>query len=86
MLHCIEHKGGTAQEGCNVLVDGFYAAENLRKKNQESFDILSTVQFQYSDVGDDIYGEFDMQMERPFLGYVAVELISHFLRGKLLLK
>ena len=68
MLHCIECKGGQDKDAANVLVDSFYCAEILRKKNQEAFDVLTKVKFQYNDVGTDVYGEFHIQNERPIIG------------------
>lgn len=46
MLHCVEHEG---RGGMNLLVDGFFVAEQLRKDDRASFDFLTstTIPFQY---------------------------------------
>lgn len=46
MLHCVGHEG---TGGMNLLVDGFFAAEKLRKDDKDSFDFLSstTLPFHY---------------------------------------
>ena len=48
MLHCVGHKG---TGGMNLLVDGFFAAEKLRKEDKDSFDFLTsmTLPFHYKD-------------------------------------
>lgn len=39
MLHCVGHEG---TGGMNLLVDGFFAAEKLKKDDKDSFDFLSS--------------------------------------------
>nr|XP_022904847.1 gamma-butyrobetaine dioxygenase-like [Onthophagus taurus] len=51
MLHCIvqtKNKGGE-----NLLSDGFYVAELLRKENKEAFDLLSQTEVNWSDIGEE---------------------------------
>ncbi|XP_078347691.1 trimethyllysine dioxygenase, mitochondrial-like [Oculina patagonica] len=46
MLHCVGHEG---TGGMNLLVDGFFAAEKLKKNDKDSFDFLTstTLPFHY---------------------------------------
>ena len=48
MLHCVGHEG---TGGMNLLVDGFFAAEKLKKNDKDSFDFLTstTLPFHYKD-------------------------------------
>ena len=39
MLHCVGHEG---TGGMNLLVDGFFVAEKLKKNDKDSFDFLSS--------------------------------------------
>ncbi|XP_023131204.1 trimethyllysine dioxygenase, mitochondrial [Amphiprion ocellaris] len=40
VFHCLKHEGSG---GRTLLVDGFYAAEKLRQKSPENFELLATV-------------------------------------------
>ncbi|XP_069505063.1 trimethyllysine dioxygenase, mitochondrial-like isoform X2 [Ambystoma mexicanum] len=44
VFHCLEHSGAG---GLSVLVDGFHAAEQVRQRNPEHFELLSTVPMRY---------------------------------------
>ena len=52
MFHCLEHTG---EGGKTLLVDGFNAAEKLRKDNPEAFNLLTStiVPHEYIDKGKD---------------------------------
>lgn len=54
MLHCVGHDG---TGGLNLLVDGFFAAEKLRKYDKASFDFLTstTVPFHYKSDSENIH-------------------------------
>ena len=45
-------------------MDGFHVAEELKEKNPEAFDLLSTTRFQFVDFGKDMFGEFDKKFAR----------------------
>lgn len=51
ILHCIEQTQGEGGE--NLLTDVFYVAEKLRRENKKIFDILSTVDVNWLDVGEE---------------------------------
>ncbi|KAF2889106.1 hypothetical protein ILUMI_17067, partial [Ignelater luminosus] len=51
ILHCIEQAKNRGGE--NLLTDVFYVAEKLRKENKELFHILSTVEVNWLDIGEE---------------------------------
>lgn len=68
MLHCIvQSKVG----GNNLLVDGFYVAEQLRKLNKKQFDILSQTYVNWQDHGEDDNCLFNKKLRLPVIGYVT---------------
>ncbi|XP_061753840.1 trimethyllysine dioxygenase, mitochondrial isoform X1 [Nerophis ophidion] len=44
VFHCLKHEG---TGGKTLLVDGFYAAENIRKNSPDHFELLSSVPIRY---------------------------------------
>ena len=42
--------------------------EDLKEKSPEDYDLLTTTNFRFNDEGTDLYGEFDVQYERPIIG------------------
>ena len=78
-LHCIEQSEGE-NCGMSLFVDGFRVAEEIKNTNPNAFDILTKVKFKFNDVGRDIYGDFNLQYERPLIGldsYGNVETIIY---------
>ena len=78
-LHCIEQSEGV-NSGMSLFTDGFRAAEEIRNTNPNSFDLLTEVKFKFNDVGRDIYGEYNLEHERPIIGldsFGNVETISY---------
>lgn len=51
MLHCLVQAEG--QGGETLLSDGICVAEKLRLKNKEAFDILSNVDVNWYDIGEE---------------------------------
>ncbi|KAF5279676.1 hypothetical protein FQR65_LT15311 [Abscondita terminalis] len=49
LLHCLVQTEATGGE--SLLTDGFHVVEKLRKENKETFDILSSVNVNWVDVG-----------------------------------
>lgn len=65
MLHCISQ---TKSPGAfNLLVDGFYVAERLRKENPKAFKILSTTLINWCDYGEDNGLEFETIFRNPVI-------------------
>ena len=52
MLHCVGHEG---TGGLNLLVDGFFAAEKLRKEDKASFDFLTSTILPFHYKSEDLY-------------------------------
>ncbi|XP_022099246.1 gamma-butyrobetaine dioxygenase-like isoform X2 [Acanthaster planci] len=63
MLHCIEQADGTGGE--SLFCDGFKVAMDLKKDDPEAFRLLSTIPFEFSDVGTDYYGSFHQYSRHP---------------------
>ncbi|XP_022087372.1 gamma-butyrobetaine dioxygenase-like isoform X2 [Acanthaster planci] len=63
LLHCIEQAECTGGE--NLFSDGFKVARDLRKDDPEAFRLLSTVPFEFFDVGTDYYGAFHQHARHP---------------------
>lgn len=79
LLHCIEQSDGDGS-GVNHLSDGFNTAERLKEQYPDYFDLLSTVKFKFNDIGWDIYGEFNKELERPVIGlddFGVVQSVSY---------
>lgn len=55
MLHCLV-QADVERGGESLLCDGLYHAEKLRKENKEAFDILSSVEVNWLDIGNE-HGE-----------------------------
>ncbi|KAK5649421.1 hypothetical protein RI129_000450 [Pyrocoelia pectoralis] len=55
LLHCLV-QADVERGGDSLLCDGLYHAEKLRKENKEAFDILSSVEVNWLDVGNE-HGE-----------------------------
>lgn len=68
MLHCIVQ---SEVGGNNLLVDGFYVAEQLRKLNKKQFDILSQAYVNWQDHGEDGNCLFNKKLRLPVIGYVT---------------
>ncbi|KAK2555510.1 Gamma-butyrobetaine dioxygenase [Acropora cervicornis] len=67
VLHCIEQVPGSS--GRNQFVDGFYVSKVLKEQDPKKFDVLSSTRLHFSDVGDDCFGEFDMQFARTTIEF-----------------
>ena len=52
MLHCVGHEG---TGGLNLLVDGFFAAEKLRKEDRASFDFLTSTTLPFHYKSEDLH-------------------------------
>merc|ERR1712181_148516 len=81
-LHCIEQHDGEGGE--TMLVDGFHAAEILRKNHPEMYQLLSNTMASFRDIGTDFI-KFDSISQQPFFVHNGRgELIrlnwSHFAR------
>ncbi|XP_022099250.1 gamma-butyrobetaine dioxygenase-like isoform X2 [Acanthaster planci] len=63
MLHCIDQAEGTGGE--NLFSDGFKVAMDLKEDDPEAFRLLSTIPFEFSDVGTDYYGSFHQYSRHP---------------------
>ena len=50
--------------GSNQFVDGFYVSKVLKEQDPKKFNVLSSTRLHFSDVGEDYFGEFDMQFAR----------------------
>ena len=57
--------------GVNQFSDAFNAAEEIRRKDPATFEILTNVKYRFKNVGADVNGEYDIQHERPIIGYVS---------------
>lgn len=65
VLHCIVQtkvKGGE-----NLLTDGFYVAEKLRTENREIFNILSTTEVNWFDLGIESGYKFHKILRAPVI-------------------
>lgn len=72
-LHCIEQHMGTGGE--TMLADGFQAAQKLKEKYPEKYQLLANTITCFKDVGSELT-EFDKMSQHPFL--------IHDLRGDLI--
>jgi gamma-butyrobetaine dioxygenase len=51
LLHClVQSKSGGAQ---NLLIDGFYVADKLKREHPKEYKLLSTVLIDWSDIGEE---------------------------------
>lgn len=66
-MHCIKQSKGSENEGASLLVDGYKVTEDLKESNEEHYKILTETKFRFNDEGTDLYGEFDLQFERPII-------------------
>lgn len=64
MLHCIEQVPGTG--GANQFVDGYHVDgyQELRDKDLKKFELLSKTRFQFVDIGNDIFGDYNTKFSR----------------------
>jgi len=62
MLHCIEQAPGTG--GANQFVDGYHVSQELRDKDLKKFELLSKTRFQFADIGNDIFGDYNTKFSR----------------------
>lgn len=63
LLHCIS----SAEEGGeSEIVDGFHAAELLRREDPEAFGTLASVQVDFTDTGTD-YCDFMLQAKKSVI-------------------
>lgn len=62
-----------------MLTDGFYVAEKLRAENKEAFDILSTTEVNWFDIGIESGYKFHKILRAPVIRWVKkVELYTIF--------
>jgi len=76
LLHCIEQV--KSEGGGNQFVDGFHVAEELKEKDLEAFKLLSSVRFQFVDLGKDVFGEFHKKFGRLMIELDENEQIVRF--------
>ena len=63
----MKQAGGHEDEGASLLVDGFKIAQDLKELNPEHYKYLTETNFRFNDESVDMYGEFDLQYERPII-------------------
>lgn len=65
LLHCISQ---TKSPGAfNLLVDGFYVAEKLKRENPKAFECLTTTLVNWSDYGTQDGFRFEKIMRKPVI-------------------
>ena len=67
LLHCLR-QASVGDQGANMLVDSLMVTEELKKQYPEYYKMLTTFRVRFNDVGVDLYGDFDLQFERPIIG------------------
>lgn len=67
MLHCLMQ---SEDGGNNLLVDGFYVADQLKQLNKKQFDLLSQTYVNWQDHGEDDNYLFNKKLRLPVIGYV----------------
>ena len=60
LLQCIEQIPSLG--GANQFADGFHVSKLLRDLDPKKFDLLSSSQLNFYDVGEDTFGDFDMKV------------------------
>jgi len=63
ILHCIQQSG---EGGENIFVDGFKVALELKKRDKEAFDIITTTPFVFHDQGTD-YTQFYLRCKHKLI-------------------
>lgn len=65
LLHClVQSKSEGAQ---NLLVDGFYVAEKIKKEHPKEFKLLTTVPVDWSDIGEEDSNTFHSIYRAPMI-------------------
>lgn len=63
VLHCIKQ---AANGGESVMVDGFHAAQQLKKEDPEAFRTLCSLRIDFTDLGAD-YCDFNLQSKKRII-------------------
>ena len=73
MLHCIEQTEG--EDGANLWVDGFHAANLLFEEDPESFQILVNTPVVFRNITQTKRGQFYAASRRPIIRLVVLLLV-----------
>lgn len=64
LLHCIKR---ASSGGENIVADAFRAATKIREEDPECFKVLTSVEFEYFDQGNDYIGRHYLQARHPVI-------------------
>jgi hypothetical protein len=73
VLHCIEQTEG--EDGANLWVDGFHAANLLFEEDPESFQILVNTPVVFRNITQTKRGKFYAASRRPIIRLVVLLLV-----------
>lgn len=86
LLQCIEQIPSIG--GANQFADGFHVSKLLRDLDPKKFDLLSSSQLNFYDVGEDTFGDFDMKVAHTTIeldndGQLSRFFLSNFSRDSI---
>ncbi|XP_052865566.1 gamma-butyrobetaine dioxygenase-like [Anopheles cruzii] len=67
LLHCLVQSTDTTGGGANLIADGFFVTDRLRREHPDAFRLLSETLVNWSDVGQDEGGHFHSIYRAPVI-------------------
>ncbi|XP_050084511.1 gamma-butyrobetaine dioxygenase-like [Anopheles aquasalis] len=65
LLHCLVQSTDAGGGGANLIADGFYVAERVRREHPDQFRLLSETLVNWTDIGEDEGGKFHSIYRAP---------------------
>ncbi|XP_049534550.1 gamma-butyrobetaine dioxygenase-like [Anopheles darlingi] len=67
LLHCLVQSKDAGGGGANLIADGFYVAERVRREHPDQFRLLSETLVNWTDIGEDEGGKFHSIYRAPVI-------------------
>uniref|UniRef100_A0A182F143 Uncharacterized protein n=2 Tax=Anopheles albimanus TaxID=7167 RepID=A0A182F143_ANOAL len=67
LLHCLVQSTDASGGGANLIADGFYVAERVRREHPDQFRLLSETLVNWTDIGEDEGGKFHSIYRAPVI-------------------